>query len=206
MAARIAAASKETMRESGFAVSSLFLWLRPGNLSSYSFSAAAKSAAGFAARVTYWRHSTRRACFFMCCSGTPIFRAVVLTPWLLSDMVVRAGQPSGWPVSNKAGTATPSGPSPMRFAALVVAITAIIGDCPYGYDPRFITSSIYIVFAAVRRAERKPRISMLRIVPAMSIMHVFHWSMNMCFALRSPACPGGDLMNHAAISYDDLSA
>lgn len=65
--------------------SHLFLWLASGNLSSYSFPLPQNRQPGFAARVTYWRHSTRRACFLCRCSGTPIFRAVVLTPWLLSD-------------------------------------------------------------------------------------------------------------------------
>ena len=40
---------------------------------------------GFAARVTQWRHQTRHASFFRRSSDTPIFRAVVFTPWLLSD-------------------------------------------------------------------------------------------------------------------------
>ncbi len=40
---------------------------------------------GFAARVTQWRHQTRHASFLRRSSDTPIFRAVVFTPWLLSD-------------------------------------------------------------------------------------------------------------------------
>ena len=64
----------------------------------------------------------------------------------------------------------------------------LIGGCPYGYDPRPVTSSIYICFAAVRRAERKPRISMLRIIASnehharLSLVHEYV----LCLAARLP--------------------
>ena len=80
-------------------------------------------------------------------------------------MVVRAGQPSGWPVSNKAGYATPvraatseigvSGGSSNRYL-LEAAIMATILTSSH---PQFV-----FVFAAIRRADRKPRICMLRTV------------------------------------------
>ncbi|WP_139154108.1 host cell division inhibitor Icd-like protein, partial [Enterobacter hormaechei] len=80
-------------------------------------------------------------------------------------MVVRAGQPSGWPVSNKAGYANPvraatseigvSGGSSNRYL-LEAAIMATILTPSH---PQFV-----FVFAAVRRADRKPRICMLRTV------------------------------------------
>lgn len=80
-------------------------------------------------------------------------------------MVVRAGQPSGWPVSNKAGYANPvraatseigvSGGGNNRYL-LEAAIMATILTPSY---PQFV-----FVFAAVRRADRKPRICMLRTV------------------------------------------
>jgi hypothetical protein len=56
-------------------------------------------------------------------------------------MVARAGQPSGWPVSNKAGIPTP--------------VRATLAPT----HPQFV-----FVFAAVRRTERTRRISMLRTV------------------------------------------
>ncbi|ELL0751632.1 host cell division inhibitor Icd-like protein [Salmonella enterica] len=80
-------------------------------------------------------------------------------------MVVRAGQPSGWPVSLKAGTANPvrattheicsSGGGNNRYFK-EVALMATTLTPSY---PQFV-----FVFAAVRRADRKPRICMLRTV------------------------------------------
>lgn len=80
-------------------------------------------------------------------------------------MAVRAGQPSGWPVSNKAGYANPvraatseigvSGGSNNRYL-LEAAIMATILTPSH---PQFV-----FVFAAVRRADRTPRIRMLRTV------------------------------------------
>jgi len=80
-------------------------------------------------------------------------------------MVVRAGQPSGWPVSNKAGIPTPvratthecrnSGGGDNRYLleAAIMATTLTLSH------PQFV-----FVFAAVRRADRTPRICMLRTV------------------------------------------
>lgn len=80
-------------------------------------------------------------------------------------MVVRAGQPSGWPVSIEAGYANPvraatseigvSGGSSNRYSmeAAIMATTLTPSH-----------SQFVFVFAAVRRADRKPRICMLRTV------------------------------------------
>jgi hypothetical protein len=80
-------------------------------------------------------------------------------------MVARAGQPSGWPVSNKAG-----------YANLVRATTSEIGvsgdSCiSYLLEVALMASTLapthpqfVFVFAAVRRTERTSRISMLRTV------------------------------------------
>ena len=80
-------------------------------------------------------------------------------------MVVRAGQPSGWPVSIEAGYANPvraatseigvSGGSSNRYSmeAAIMATTLTPSH------PQFV-----FVFAAVRRADRQPRICMLRTV------------------------------------------
>jgi len=80
-------------------------------------------------------------------------------------MVVRAGQPSGWPVSNKAGIPTPvrvttherrnSGGGNNRYLLEVAPMATTLTPS----HPQFV-----FVFAAVRRADRKPRICMLRTV------------------------------------------
>ena len=80
-------------------------------------------------------------------------------------MVAQAGQPSGWPVSNKAGIPTPvratthecrnSGGGVNRYL-LEVALMATTLTLSH---PQFV-----FVFAAVRRADRKPRVCMLRTV------------------------------------------
>lgn len=80
-------------------------------------------------------------------------------------MVVRAGQPSGWPVSIEAGYANPvraatseigvSGGSSNRYSMEAAIMATILTPL----HPQFV-----FVFAAVRRADRKPRICMLRTV------------------------------------------
>ena len=104
-------------------------------------------------------------------------------------MVIRAGQPSGWPVSNKAGIPTPvrvttherrnSGGGIYRYLLEVALMATILAPS----HPQFI-----FVFAAVRRAERKPRISMLRIIASnehharLSLVHEYV----LCLAARLP--------------------
>ena len=80
-------------------------------------------------------------------------------------MVVRAGQPSGWPVPIEAGYANPvraatseigvSGGSSNRYSMEAAIMATILTPL----HPQFV-----FVFAAVRRADRKPRICMLRAV------------------------------------------
>ena len=80
-------------------------------------------------------------------------------------MVVRAGQPSGWPVSLKAGIPTPvrvttherrnSGGGIYRYFKEVALMATTLTPS----HPQFV-----FVFAAVRRADRKPHICMLRTV------------------------------------------
>ena len=80
-------------------------------------------------------------------------------------MAVRAGQPSGWPVSIEAGYA-----NPVRAATSEIGVSsgssnrysmeaAIMATILTPSHPQFV-----FVFAAVRRADRKPRICMLRTV------------------------------------------
>ncbi len=80
-------------------------------------------------------------------------------------MVVRAGQPSGWPVPIEAGYANPvrattseigvSGGSSNRYSMEAAIMATILTPS----HPQFV-----FVFAAVRRADRQPRICMLRAV------------------------------------------
>jgi len=80
-------------------------------------------------------------------------------------MVIRAGQPSGWPVSIEAGIPTPvrvttherrnSGGGNNHYSMEVAPMATTLTPS----YPQFV-----FVFAAVRRADRKPRICMLRTV------------------------------------------
>ncbi|WP_105630002.1 host cell division inhibitor Icd-like protein [Cronobacter malonaticus] len=143
-----------------------FSGLLPFAVSRYSFSAVAKSAAG-----------RRNPCNSMATPDAPcVFFYVVAQAhpfsglWCLhlspcQIMVVRAGQPSGWPVSIEAGIPTPvrattherrnSGGGDNRYSmeAAIMATTLTLSH------PQFV-----FVFAAVRRADRTPRICMLRTV------------------------------------------
>lgn len=143
-----------------------FSGLLPFAVSRYSFSAVAKSAAG-----------RRNPCNSMATPDAPcVFFYVVAQAhpfsglWCLhlspcQIMVVRAGQPSGWPVPIEAGIPTPvrattherrnSGGGDNRYSmeAAIMATTLTPSH------PQFV-----FVFAAVRRADRTPRICMLRTV------------------------------------------
>ena len=109
---------------------------------------------------------TRHASFF-----TSLLRHTCFSGWwflnrsLCQIMVVRAGQPSGWPVSLKAGIPTPvrattherrnsSGSCNCYFKEAAIMATTLTPS-----HPEFV-----FVFAAVRRADRHPRICMLRTV------------------------------------------
>ena len=137
-------------------------------VSRYSFPAVAKSAAGIGVPNNF--KATRHApCvfFYVVAQAHPFSGLWCLfvhpSPFLI--MVVRAGQPSGWPVSLKAGYANPvraatseigvSGGSNNRYL-LEAAIMATILTPSY---PQYI-----FVFAAIRRADTQPRICMLRTV------------------------------------------
>ncbi|MDA4625767.1 host cell division inhibitor Icd-like protein [Enterobacter hormaechei] len=143
----------------------LFSGLHPLCVSWYSFLAVAKSAAG-----------RENPCYLLATQHAPcvFFYVVVQThlffgPWCLlrgfsQIMVIRAGQPSGWPVSNKAGFSPPFGSPPVcensgggfyRYLLEIALMATILTPL----HPQFV-----FVFAAVRRADRKPRICMLRTV------------------------------------------
>ncbi|MBC1189053.1 ash family protein [Kluyvera sp. SCKS090646] len=137
-------------------------------VSRYSFPAVAKSAAGIGVPNNF--KATRHApCvfFYVVAQAHPFSGLWCLfvhpSPFLI--MVVRAGQPSGWPVSLKAGYA-----NPVRAATSEIGVSggsfsnyfkeaAIMATILTPSYPQFV-----FVFAAVRRADRKPRICMLRTV------------------------------------------
>ncbi|MFU1868598.1 host cell division inhibitor Icd-like protein [Citrobacter portucalensis] len=137
-------------------------------VSRYSFPAVAKSAAGIGVPNNF--KATRHApCvfFYVVAQAHPFSGLWCLfvhpSPFLI--MVVRAGQPSGWPVSLKAGYA-----NPVRAATSEIGVSggsfsnyfkeaAIMATTLTPSHPQFV-----FVFAAVRRADRTPRICMLRTV------------------------------------------
>ena len=143
-----------------------FSGLLPFAVSRYSFIAVAKSTAG-----------RRNPCLTMATPDAPcVFfcvRALMHpfnTQWPFRHcgyrvMVAQAGQPSGWPVSNKAGIPTPvrvttherrnSGGGNYRYLLEVAPMATTLTPS----HPQFV-----FVFAAVRRADRQPRICMLRAV------------------------------------------
>ena len=135
-------------------------------VSRYSFPAVAKSAAGICSPCNLLATQHAPSVFFYVVAQTHLFFGL----WCLHRgscqiMVVRAGQPSGWPVSNKAGIPTPvrvttherrnSGGGNNRYSQEVAAMATTLTPS----HPQFV-----FVFAAVRRADRKPRICMLRTV------------------------------------------
>ena len=145
-----------------------FSGLLPVAVSRYSFPAVAKSAAGIGVPNNF--KATRHApCvfFYVVAQAHPFSGLWCLfvhpSPFLI--MVVRAGQPSGWPVSLKAGYANPvraatseigvSGGSSNRYSMEAAIMATILTPL----HPQFV-----FVFAAVRRADRKTRICMLRTV------------------------------------------
>ncbi|MFG6655750.1 host cell division inhibitor Icd-like protein [Scandinavium sp. M-37] len=143
-----------------------FSGLLPFAFSRYSFRAVAKSTAGICSPCNLLATQHAPSVFFYVVAQTHLFFGL----WCFHRgtcqiMVVRAGQPSGWPVSNKAGTANPvrattheicsSGGGDNRYLLEVALMATILTPS----HPQFV-----FVFAAVRRADRKPRICMLRTV------------------------------------------
>ncbi|WP_345754528.1 host cell division inhibitor Icd-like protein [Citrobacter braakii] len=143
-----------------------FSGLLPFAVSRYSFPAVAKSTAGICSPCNLLATQHAPSVFFYVVALTHLFLGLWCFRHSSSQiMVVRAGQPSGWPVSNKAGTANPvrattheicsSGGGVNRYLLEVALMATILTPS----HPQFV-----FVFAAVRRADRKPRICMLRTV------------------------------------------
>ncbi|EGT4462975.1 host cell division inhibitor Icd-like protein [Cronobacter malonaticus] len=143
-----------------------FSGLLPFAVSRYSFSAVAKSAAGRRNPCNSMATPDAPCVFFyVVAQAHPFFGLWCLHLSPCQIMVVRAGQPSGWPVFIEAGIPTPvrattherrnSGGGDNRYSmeAAIMATTLTLSH------PQFV-----FVFAAVRRADRTPRICMLRTV------------------------------------------
>jgi hypothetical protein len=143
-----------------------FSGLHPLCVSWYSFVAVAKSTAG-RRNPCYFKATPDAPCvfFYVVAQAHLIFGLWWFHTGLYQIMVVRAGQPSGWPVSLKAGIPTPvratthecrnSGGGNNRYFKEVAPMATTLTPS----HPQFV-----FVFAAVRRADRKPRICMLRTV------------------------------------------
>ena len=135
-------------------------------VSRYSFPAVAKSAAG-RENPSYFKATPDAPCVFFCVYAYVhlLFTHRFLSRCCICVMVAQAGQPSGWPVSIEAGYANPvrattseigvSGGSSNRYSMEAAIMATILTPL----HPQFV-----FVFAAVRRADRKPRICMLRTV------------------------------------------
>ncbi|MEP8771932.1 host cell division inhibitor Icd-like protein [Enterobacter bugandensis] len=143
-----------------------FSGLLPVAVSRYSFHAVAKSAAGICSPCNSMATPDAPCVFFFVVAQThPFFGLWCLHRGSCQIMVVRAGQPSGWPVSIEAGTANPvrattheicsSGGGDNRYSMEVALMATTLTPS----HPQFV-----FVFAAVRRADLKPRICMLRTV------------------------------------------
>ena len=147
------------MRISGYA-------LIAGDILRYSFPAVAKSTVG--RRNPSYLLATRHAprVFFYVVALVHLFLAQwFLCHWCYLTMVAQAGQPSGWPVSNKAGIPTPVWATTHKrrnfggsnYQYLLEA--AIMATFLTQSHPQFT-----YLFAAVLRTDRYSLIHMLRTV------------------------------------------
>ena len=143
-----------------------FSGLLPFAVSRYSFLAVAKSTAGICSPCNSMATPDAPCVFFYVVAQThPFFGLWCLHRGFCQIMVVRAGQPSGWPVPIEAGIPTPvrvtthecrnSGGGNYRYLLEVALMATTLTPS----HPQFV-----FVFAAVRRADRQPRICMLRAV------------------------------------------
>ena len=143
-----------------------FSGLLPFAVSRYSFVAVAKSAAG-RGNPSNLTATPDAPCVFFCVYAFvhPFFGQRFFVCCAVKVMVAQAGQPSGWPVPIEAGIPTPvrvtthecrnSGGGNNRYSMEVALMATTLTPS----HPQFV-----FVFAAVRRADRQPRICMLRAV------------------------------------------
>ena len=143
-----------------------FSGLHPLYVSWYSFFAVAKSTAGICSPCNSMATPDAPCVFFYVVAQThPFFGLWCLHRGFSQIMVVRVGQPSGWPVSIEAGTA-----NPVRATTHEICSSGG-GDNRYSMEAALMATTLTLshpqfafVFAAIRRADRKPRICMLRTV------------------------------------------
>lgn len=134
-------------------------------VSRYSFPAVAKSAAGRENPCITVATPDAPCVFFCVCAFLPPYSGQrFISRCFNKIMVAQAGQPSGWPVSIVAGFSPPSGLPPLRENSggscyQLTMEVALMATILAPFHPQFV-----FVFAAVRRADRKPRICMLRTV------------------------------------------
>ena len=143
-----------------------FSGLLPFAVSRYSFPAVAKSTAG-RENPSYSVATPDAPCVFFCVYAYVhlLFTHRFLSRCCICVMVAQAGQPSGWPVLIVTGIPTPvwattherrnSGGGCNQLTMEVAPMATILTPS----HPQFV-----FVFAAVRRADRQPRICMLRTV------------------------------------------
>ena len=143
-----------------------FSGLLPLVVSRYSFLAVAKSTAGICSPCNSMATPDAPCVFFyVVAQAHPFFGLWCLFHSPCQIMVIRAGQLSGWPVFCEAGIPTPvrvtthecrnSGGGNNRYSMEAAIMATILTPS----HPQFV-----FVFAAVRRADRQPRICMLRTV------------------------------------------
>jgi len=142
--------------------------LPAGVFSCYILPAGAKSPAG-RGNPSYLLATRHAPCvfFYVVASVRHFLAQRFLCRCVSRIMVAQAGQPSGWPVSNKAGISTPVwatthkrgnfGGSSNRYL-LETAIMAAVTHSPHVH--------FVFVFAALRRCERHSRIQILRTTAA----------------------------------------
>ncbi|HAZ3549275.1 TPA: ash family protein, partial [Escherichia coli] len=98
----------------------------------------------------------------VCRAGMILF---AIACYATESMVAQAGQPPGWPVSDNAGILTPVWAIAIeRENSGDSVIYAVIGGCLMATTLTPSHPEFVFVFAAVRRADRHPRICMLRTV------------------------------------------
>ncbi|MGD3076188.1 ash family protein, partial [Escherichia coli] len=137
----------------------------------YSFSAAAKSAAG-RGNPSMLSATYDAPCVFFCVAINATERQIMVwcvvsrangTPCILpasahytaESMVAQAGQPPGWPVSDNAGISTPVWAIAIeRGNSGDSVIYAVIGGCLMATTLTPSHPEFVFVFAAVRRADR----------------------------------------------------
>ena len=141
--------------------------LRAGGFPWYSNSAAVKPAAG-RGNPSYFKATPDAPCVFFCvfASVHPLFGQQFLFRCAVLVVGARAGRPSGWPVSLKAGLPPPFGSPPERGNSgggdnRYFRETAPMATVLHSPHPQFV-----FVFAAVRRCERHSRVLMLRATAA----------------------------------------